>query len=70
MEFTREEFDIVSNSRFLLVKADVVTKVRAEFEGLQNIYGDIVNAEGIILPKTAMPKISRGENYKGLPIWF
>ncbi len=67
MELTPEEYDIVNNSRFLLVKADVIAKVRAEFEQLESEYLAILKPEGISLPPFAQPKISRGENYKGLP---
>jgi hypothetical protein len=67
MQLTPEEFGILNNSRFLLVKADVVAKVRAEFEQLEGQYLAIVNKEGVALPSFAQPKISRGENYKGLP---
>ncbi len=67
MQLTPEEFGILNNSRFLLVKADVVAKVRAEFEQLEGQYLAIVNKEGVALPSFAPPKISRGENYKGLP---
>lgn len=67
MQLTPEEYSIVNNSRFLLVKADIINKVKAEFEVLQDAYAGILNSAGIILPATAAPKISRGENYKGLP---
>lgn len=67
MQLTPEEYSIVNNSRFLLVKADIINKVKAEFEVLQDAYAGILNSAGIILPPTAAPKISRGENYKGLP---
>ncbi len=67
MQLTPEEYSIVNNSRFLLVKADIISKVKTEFEVLQDAYSGIINSENITLPKTAAPKISRGENYKGLP---
>lgn len=67
MQLTPEEYSIVNNSRFLLVKADIISKVKTEFEVLQDAYSGIINSENITLPKTATPKISRGENYKGLP---
>lgn len=67
MQLTPEEYGIVTNSQFLLVKADVVAKVRAEFEGLQTMYSNIWEGEGVAFPKTGLPKISRGENYNGLP---
>ena len=67
MQLTPEEFGIVNNSQFLLVKADVIAKVRAECEQLEGEYLAIVNKEGVTLPPFAQPKISRGENYKGLP---
>jgi hypothetical protein len=67
MELTPEEYGIVTNSRFLLVKADVIAKVRAEFEQLQVEYLAILKQKEISLPPFAQPKISRGENYKGLP---
>jgi hypothetical protein len=67
MHLTPEEYSTASNSQFLLVKADVIAKVKVEFEALQNSYLDSLKAEGIILQPIAPPKISRGENYKGLP---
>lgn len=67
MQLNPEEYSIVNNSRFLLVKADIIGKVKAEFEVLQTAYYGIAQAENIVLPTAAHPKISRGENYKGLP---
>jgi hypothetical protein len=67
MQLTPEEYSIVNSSRFLLVKADIIGKVKAEFEALQAAYASIAEAENIVLPISAPPKISRGENYKGLP---
>ena len=67
MQLTSEEYNVASNSQFLLLKADVVAKVRAEFEHLQVEYLAILKQKEISLPPFAKPKISRGENYKGLP---
>lgn len=67
MEFTPEEYSTLTNSRFLLVKADVIKKVAVEFDTLQALYKKEVDKAGIVLPLLAHPKISRGENYKGLP---
>lgn len=67
MQLTPEEYSIVNNSSFLLGKADIIGKVKAEFEALQSAYSGIAQAENIVLPTAAPPKISRGENYKGLP---
>ena len=69
MQLTPEEFGILNNSRFLLVKADVVAKVRAEFEQLEGQYLAIVNKEG--LPFLHLHNLKyRGEKItRACPIW-
>lgn len=68
MQLSSEEFITITNTRFLQVKADATTKVWNELEELQAMYKGIVNELEISFPaKLNHPKISKGENYKGLP---
>lgn len=68
MHLSSEEFITITNTRFLQVKADATTKVWNELEELQAMYKGIVNELEISFPaKLNHPKISKGENYKGLP---
>lgn len=62
------EKELVQNSDWILTKRSIITKVAALFGDLSETYTEIIN--GSLLPaeiKSIAPKISRGENYHGLP---
>lgn len=63
MQFNPEEFGIVMNSRFLLVKSALMQKVKDELEALVQLYAN--NPINGLVSKQA--KVSKGENYRGLP---
>jgi hypothetical protein len=68
MHLSSEEFITITNTRFLQVKAEATVKVWNELEELQAMYKGIVKELGISFPtKLNHAKISKGENYKGLP---
>lgn len=63
MQFTPEEYGIVMNSRFLLVKSALLEKVKNQLDALAQVYSTYPFQSIATRP----PKISKGENYRGLP---
>jgi hypothetical protein len=64
------EIALVSTPDFILTKNAILQKIKLFFEGVQTKQATILKENGNRLPKevlTVSPKISRGENYKGLP---
>ncbi len=68
MHLSPEEYSTITNSRFLVVKAEAMAKIWAELDVLVADYNGILTEENIVLKEVSrQPKISKGENYKGLP---
>lgn len=72
LHFSPEEFALVSDPGVILTKNSVMKKVVALLAGLSDEYrgvwegaGTTDGAPGTLAPTS--PKISRGENYQGLP---
>ena len=67
---SEEELEIVNNTKWILTKQDIIQKVYQQFSNMvPEIRKEFLNA-GIQFPDkiiSAIPKISRGENYNGLP---
>lgn len=66
VKLSQEEKDLVTNAGIILTKNRIIGKVYDLFGELSNIPRSIISAapaEAFIAP----PKISRGENYQGLP---
>lgn len=64
------ELAIVQNKEWLLTKRKIIEKVYELFGGLHSAYQQIAKpyaGQLSYLPISKMGKISRGENYKGLP---
>ena len=62
--------ELVSSPDIILTKNAILEKIKLFLEGLQLKQLDIINNYVTALPADVMkisPKISRGENYKGLP---
>lgn len=67
VSLSKDESELVTNAQILLTKNQIIKKVYAMFGELSVAYA--ANATGII-PHEVLhkpPKISRGENYEGLP---
>ena len=65
-----EEAELVVNADWILTKNHILQKVRSMLEDLQSEQQQFLLSNGSVLPAEVMhtsPKISRGENYKGLP---
>jgi len=64
------EMELVSSPDIILTKNAILQKIKLFFEGLQVKQFDILKDYALQLPEEVLkisPKISRGENYKGLP---
>jgi hypothetical protein len=64
------EMDLLNNSDWILTKNGIVKKARRLLESVQENIIDYGNQHPGIFPNEVMaipPKISKGENYKGLP---
>ena len=70
VQFSDAEIDLMSNSEIILTKNKVVQKVKTLLEELQNRMSDHNKNRAELFAKEAFsisPKISKGENYLGLP---
>jgi hypothetical protein len=66
------EMELVSSPDIILTKNAILQKIRLFLEGVQGKQLDILKDYSSQFPEDILrisPKISRGENYKGLP-WF
>jgi hypothetical protein len=64
------EIELVSSPDIILTKNAILQKIKLFFEGLQIKQFEILKDRSSQLPEEILkisPKISRGENYKGLP---
>ena len=65
-----KELELVCNSDWILTKNNIISKVYQMFGELAHGMQESIGVEGASLPEEAKggnPKISRGENYRGLP---
>jgi hypothetical protein len=67
IQLSAEELHLVTNEHIILTKNRIIQKVYELFGVLAS--GFHINQEGIFTPEIAsvLPKISKGENYGGLP---
>ena len=64
------EMELVSSPEIILTKNAILQKIKSFFEEIQVKQSDILKDYASQLPQEVLkisPKISRGENYKGLP---
>jgi len=64
------EIDLLNNSEWILTKNGIVKKAQRLLERVQENIGSYTDQHPGIFPKEVLaisPKISKGENYKGLP---
>lgn len=70
IQFLPAEMELVSSPDIILTKNAILQKVKSFFEEIQMKQQDILKKHSDQLPAEVLrisPKISRGENYKGLP---
>ena len=70
IQFLPAEMELVSSPDIILTKNAILQKIKSFFEELQMKQQDILKKYSSQLPEEVLkisPKISRGENYKGLP---
>src|SRR6185503_20445541 len=64
------EMELVSSPDIILTKNAILQKIKLFLEGIQIKQLDVLTDYSLKLPEEILkisPKISRGENYKGLP---
>src|SRR4029078_9575906 len=70
IQFLPAEMDLVSSPDIILTKNAILQKIKSFFEEMQMKQQDVLKKYSSQLPEEVLrisPKISRGENYKGLP---
>jgi hypothetical protein len=70
IQFLPPEMELVSSPDIILTKNAILQKIKSFLEELQPKQQDILQQYSLHLPEDVLkisPKISRGENYKGLP---
>jgi hypothetical protein len=70
IQFSRTEMELMNNADIILTKNVVLKKIKALLEGLQNqMLNEVRKGTGFFTHPVfdPSPKISRGENYMGLP---
>ena len=70
IQLSEEEWNLVMNAGILLTKNRAMEKIALFLGELADISSGIFSAESLVLPTSSVwkhPKISRGENYQGLP---
>jgi hypothetical protein len=70
IRLSAKEAELVANADWILTKNHILQKVKYILEDLQSQQQLFLRSHAEILPAEVMatsPKISRGENYKGLP---
>jgi hypothetical protein len=70
IQFLPAEMELVSSPAIILTKNTILQKIKSFLEELQIKQQDVLQKYSLNLPEEILkisPKISRGENYKGLP---
>src|SRR5688572_21173544 len=70
IQLSASEMELVTNAGWILTKNDIIEKAKSLLAGLSERYTDALKKFEQGLPpeiSEAGPKISKGENYKGLP---
>jgi hypothetical protein len=70
IRLSQVEMELLNNSEWILTKNKIVKKAQRLFEEVQQNIVDYVNAQPGIFPREVLDssaKISKGENYLGLP---
>lgn len=70
VQFSTSELELMGNSEIILTKNKVIQKVKTLLEELQDDFTEMYENNPAMLPNNIFsihPKISKGENYQGLP---
>ena len=70
LEFSKKEYDVITNSDFILTKNRIVKKIYTLYGELADEYKTLLSEYSYCLPNeifSVTPKISKGEQYKELP---
>ncbi|WMJ74018.1 hypothetical protein RCC89_12715 [Cytophagaceae bacterium ABcell3] len=69
MNFSQYEFSVLKNTDFLITKRSILQKVTGAFDALSSQLSHHLAKSSVVLPANTRltPKISKGENYRGLP---
>ncbi|OSZ73562.1 hypothetical protein CAP36_16210 [Chitinophagaceae bacterium IBVUCB2] len=70
IRLSEKEMELVTNAEVILTKNAIIEKVKTLMAELQSSTEEIINQHSYLFAPEAIlsrPKISRGENYKGLP---
>jgi len=70
IQFSQEELNLAENAEWILTKNGIIGKIMSVFGILADEYRKILEDKMALLPAEAFsfsPKISRGEQYQGLP---
>jgi hypothetical protein len=70
ISLSAKELQLVTNAYWILTKNHIIEKVKSLLASLQQQQQALLKKNAFTLPKEAAkssPKISKGENYKGLP---
>jgi hypothetical protein len=70
LEFSKKEYDVITNSDFILTKNRIVKKIYTLYGELADEYKNLLNEYSFCLPNeifSVTPKIYKGEQYKELP---
>jgi hypothetical protein len=69
VKLSARELDLVNNAEFILTKNNIISKVYELFGGLSSFYVSEMKQRPFLQEEilSIPPKISKGENYNGLP---
>ena len=70
IQFSQEELNLAENAEWILTKNGIIGKIMSVFGALADEYRKILEDKLALLPaetSSFSPKISRGEQYRGLP---
>lgn len=70
LEFSKKEYELITNSDFILTKNRIIEKIYALYGMLSEEYKNVLNENVACLPNEIFkiaPKIYKGEQYKTLP---
>ena len=70
IRLSQKEMELINNSGWILTKNGILKKTKLLLENLQVLQQQYFQSHTVCLPEEvlqSLPKISKGENYKGLP---
>jgi len=70
IRLSQKEMELINNPDWILTKNGILEKTKLLLENLQFLQQQYLQSRAVYLPEEvfkSLPKISKGENYKGLP---